>query len=288
MTRDDGTIHHVSDTALWVAYYRAQESERPDALFHDPYAKVLVGDRGEQIAKKMQATSQYTRWILAIRTYIIDQFIQKLVAEGVETVLNLGAGLDTRPYRMQLPASLHWVEVDYPHMIDHKEKVLAAEKSRCQLERVRLDLADRGIRREFLANIASKSKKVLVLTEGVLPYLTEAQVTDLGKDLYDHEVFQFWIAEYFSPQSAAYLKDPKRMRQMRNAPFLFFPEDWFKFFKDMGWVQREIKYLGEESVKLNRKIPGPWWVFIFKLFLNKEQAQKHLQMMGYVLFRRCD
>ena len=43
-------IHGISDTARWVAYFRARESERPDALFHDPYAGRLAGERGFQIA----------------------------------------------------------------------------------------------------------------------------------------------------------------------------------------------------------------------------------------------
>jgi len=43
---DDPTIGHVSDTALCVAVYRAEESERPDALFKDPLARRLAGERG--------------------------------------------------------------------------------------------------------------------------------------------------------------------------------------------------------------------------------------------------
>ena len=43
-------IRNIADTALWVAIYRAEESERPDAVFHDPYARKLAGERGAQIA----------------------------------------------------------------------------------------------------------------------------------------------------------------------------------------------------------------------------------------------
>lgn len=38
-------ITNVADTAFWVAVARAHESERPDALFHDPYARLLAGER---------------------------------------------------------------------------------------------------------------------------------------------------------------------------------------------------------------------------------------------------
>ena len=51
-------------------------------------------------------------------------FIVAALREGVDTIVNLGAGLDTRPYRMSLPASLHWIEADYAHLIEYKEAAL--------------------------------------------------------------------------------------------------------------------------------------------------------------------
>ena len=44
------TIRDISDTAIWAAIYRARETERPKALFRDPFAKRLTGERGERIA----------------------------------------------------------------------------------------------------------------------------------------------------------------------------------------------------------------------------------------------
>ena len=44
-------IRNVSDTARWVAFYRAMESERPDAVFRDPFARRLAGERGEAIVR---------------------------------------------------------------------------------------------------------------------------------------------------------------------------------------------------------------------------------------------
>jgi O-methyltransferase involved in polyketide biosynthesis len=80
----------------------------------------------------------------------------------VSTILNLGAGLDTRPYRMELPESLRWIEVDHPHVIELKEASLSGETPRCRLERVKLDLADVDARRTLLDEVAAQSKKILV------------------------------------------------------------------------------------------------------------------------------
>ena len=83
-------------------------------------------------------------------------------------MLNLGAGLDTRPYRLDFIDKVTWVEVDYPAMIAYKDEQLAGETPHCKLERVKLDLADTAARRQFLAEMNARSKNILVLTEGVL------------------------------------------------------------------------------------------------------------------------
>src|SRR5437016_143826 len=98
-TPQPGEIHHISDTALWVAVYRARESERPDAAFSDPYAKLLAGDRGQQIAAA-QSFSEQNEWSFLARTWIIDNFVRQEVDAGADMVINLACGLDTRQYRM--------------------------------------------------------------------------------------------------------------------------------------------------------------------------------------------
>src|SRR5690348_3231199 len=112
-------IQDVSDTALWVATYRALESERPDALFKDPLAATLTGERGREIAKDM-GLGVMMSWIMVTRTVAIDRLVLQAIEMGAKTVLNLGAGLDTRPYRMKLPNDLRWIEVDFKNIIDLK------------------------------------------------------------------------------------------------------------------------------------------------------------------------
>ena len=113
-------IRNVSDTALWAAVYRAEENERPDALFRDPLAKRLAGDRGARIEKEMKFRGN-PKWPWIARTVAVDQTITEEIAAGTDMVINLAAGLDTRPYRMNLPATLTWVEIDLPGIIEYKE-----------------------------------------------------------------------------------------------------------------------------------------------------------------------
>src|ERR1700757_703785 len=135
----DPTIRHISDTARWAAMYRARETEREDALFRDPFARRLAGERGEQIAKATPFHEKHS-WSWVTRTYLFDRIIGEEIVHGADTVVNLAAGLDARPYRMPLPGSLRWVEVDLPEILDYKEELLKSEKTACTLERVRLAL----------------------------------------------------------------------------------------------------------------------------------------------------
>src|ERR1700681_2169871 len=96
---DKTGISNVSDTALWVASLRGQEGTRADAVFHDPLATTLAGTRGRMIARSLPRGSLMA-WAIAVRTSAIDRLITQALEMGVDTVLNLGAGLDTRPYRM--------------------------------------------------------------------------------------------------------------------------------------------------------------------------------------------
>lgn len=282
-------IHDVSDTALWVAVYRAQESERPDALFRDPYAGLLAGDKGRRIAAMADQGPRYSGWSIVIRTVIIDNYIHKLIAEGVDTVVNLGAGLDTRPYRLNLPPTLRWIEVDFPHMIELKNTKLAGEKPTCRLERVAVDLSDDTARRAFLAKIGSETKHALILTEGVAPYLTPEQVTALANDLRAQPSFRHWIVDYFSPKIFRYFNSRKRRAQMKNAPFQFMPQDWFGFFDRLGWKARETRYIGEESERHGRTIPLPWiFRMLTKIFAGGRAPEQAKRTAAYVLLEPKD
>ena len=277
-------ILHVSDTAIWVAYYRAVESERPDALFNDQLAKRLVGARGRKIAEHMQSASRYTRWSVVVRTHVIDHLIQRYVANGADAVVNLGAGLDTRPYRLKLPRSLRWVEVDYPEVIDHKERILAAEEPTVDLRRVRLDLSDRIARRALFANLGEECKSALILTEGVIPYLTEDQVASLAEDLHAEAGFTYWIAEWFHSKLYRYLRAGPRMERLKNTPFQFLPSDWFGLLKANGWRPLEIKYLSDEGRNLKRPMPVPCLGRLFLFLAGNAAAEQRLRLMAYVVY----
>ncbi|MEI9893963.1 MAG: SAM-dependent methyltransferase [Chthoniobacter sp.] len=284
----ESPIQHVSDTAFMVAAYRALESERPDPLFRDPLAARLVGEHGRKIIAHLPRWTLLVSWSVVIRTHIIDRLIEAAIAEGMDTILNLGTGLDTRPYRLDLPASLRWIEVDFPDVIDLKESKLAGDTPRCRLERVKLDLSDAAERKRFLAKVAADSPKVLVLTEGVIPYLSPEDVADLARDLNSSASFRYWIADYFSPESYRFRRRQGMAQAMKNAPFRFEPADFFGFFREHGWQPKEIRYTAEEADQLRRPVPLPWlkrlWYGIVTSVMSAERRAATKRYMGYVLF----
>jgi methyltransferase (TIGR00027 family) len=240
-------IRNISDTALWVAVFRARETERKHPLFRDPFARRLAGERGEKIAKDMQA-----EWPVVSRTVRFDQIVTEQIKQGTEMVINLAAGLDTRPYRMDLPASLQWVEVDLPAMIDYKEEILHNEKPRCVLERVRLDLADAPARRELFQRLGSKTKKVLVITEGLVVYLTADEVAALGKDLFAQASFRDWVVDMCSPGLLKMLQKQFSALKEAGSPLKFGPEEGPEFFVPSGWKPAEVYSMLKTAAKLGR------------------------------------
>src|SRR3954471_5714637 len=110
---DKAEIGDVSDTALWVAHYRGQEAARPAPAFRDPLAARLAGERGAALAAAM-GNAPLMSWAMVLRTTALDRLVMGAIERGAQAVLNLGAGLDTRPYRLTVPAALRWVEVDFP------------------------------------------------------------------------------------------------------------------------------------------------------------------------------
>lgn len=273
-------INHVTDTAIWVAAYRAEENDRKDALIKDPYAALLIGADGNKVATRTQG-SRYTAWSVVIRTMIIDQFIENLLSKEIDTVLNLGAGLDTRPYRLTIPKNVRWVEVDFPSIIDRKNELLKDITPKCSLERLALDLSIEEVRNNFLQKISHESKNVLILTEGVVPYLSNEDAKSLALSLHSFHNFNYWITEYYSPEILEFLRTPKRLKQMKNAPFLFYPENWFEFFKECGWNEVETKYFGVESDKVGRTAPVSSWA---KGDIKKLTKSKYF--LGYSLYSR--
>jgi methyltransferase (TIGR00027 family) len=283
MSEKDALIRNISDTALWVAVYRAKETERKDAWFRDPFAKRLAGERGERIAATLPMAKD-SAWSMVTRTVLMDTFVAEQVKEGADLVINLAAGLDARPYRMDLPASLRWIEVDLPEILAYKEEILRGEKPVCQLERITLDLSNVEARREFFAKQGRDAKRVLVITEGLLIYWFAEEVASLARDLAVAPSFQAWILDLASPGlMRMLLKKIGPQLSQGGAPFKFAPLGGVEFFSLHGWQASDVRSLLKAAARLKRL---PLFLRLIALLPEKKGPAGSRPWSGICLLRR--
>ncbi|MCV7301373.1 class I SAM-dependent methyltransferase [Mycobacterium barrassiae] len=249
MPAPDSLITNVSDTARWVATYRAIETERRDALFHDPLADKLAGDRGRAIVAAAPRSIRNGWWLVA-RTKVIDDIVMAAIGEGCDRVLNLAAGLDTRPYRLALPPELQWVEADLPGLLTEKQQLLAGETPRCQLTTYAVDLADAQARDAFLDEALRGASKSLVLTEGLLMYLEESDVVALSNAFTRPEI-AWWMLDFAGPGLQRRLNKGTG-GLLDSAPFKFAPANGLAFYEDLGWRPIEIDSVFSAAHRFNR------------------------------------
>src|SRR6478672_2637377 len=160
------------------------ETARPDALFRDPFAERLAGERGHQIVAEMKRGRQMA-WAMITRTAVFDEMIMDRVRNhGVDTVINLAAGLDTRAWRLPLPPTLQWFDVDLPAMTAYKAEAMRNERPVCRYEAVAVDLTSETARAELLRRLGGVARTALVVTEGLLIYLAPEQVESLARALH--------------------------------------------------------------------------------------------------------
>src|SRR5437016_7040548 len=276
-------VRNISDTAAWVAVYRAMESERPDAVFRDPYARRLAGKRGEDIMKNLKWARRHA-WSYTARVYLFDKYIAQEVVAGADMVINLAAGLDTRAYRMNLPASLQWIEVDLPDLLKYKEEILRGEKPACKVENIALDLSNAAARRDLFEHLGSRAKRAMIVSEGLIVYLNADEVCQLGKDLAEQPSFQRWATDLLSPGLLKMLqKQIGSPLSEAGAPLKFAPADGPAFFEKCGWKALEVNSMLHIGAKLKRL---PWFMRAFALFPDSKGTKPKQIWGGVVLLGR--
>jgi methyltransferase (TIGR00027 family) len=229
------------------------ESERPDAHFRDPHARVLAGKRGEELLQHMPG-GELTAAGCIVRTYLLDRLILQTIQEAaIDTVVNLGAGLDTRPYRLPLPPSLCWVEADDAGVLAYKARRLEGYRPVCALESISLDVTDAAARRALFQHIDARAAVVLVITEGLLVYMTPEQVAALADDLHALPRFQWWLSDLVSASGFRFMQRAViESPQSCGVRLLFAPEEGAEFFRQYGWEIADFRSCLGEGRRLNR------------------------------------
>ncbi len=282
-------IENISDTARWVAVYRAMETARPNALFHDPYAERLAGTRGAQIVAEMKR-GRSMAWAMIVRTAVLDEMIMELVNRGaVDTVIDLAAGLDTRAWRLALPPTLHWYDIDLPGITEYKTEAMRDETPKCHYEAIAVDLTDAAARQSRLTSLGATAKSAMVVTEGLLIYLKPDEVASLARAIHDIGTVRWWLSDLANPQLLDIMnRHWGRAVNAGSAPFQFAPAEGTKFFEPFGWREIEFRSGMEEAHRLKREMRMmPLWRLLSR-FAPAEKREAFRRMSAYVMLERRD
>jgi methyltransferase (TIGR00027 family) len=227
-------------------------------------------------------------WPIVVRSCVYDEIVLRTIEQQkVDMVLNLGAGLDTRPYRLQLPASLRWIEVDRPEVLAYKEELLVDEKLTCILEREALDITNARARGRLLKHVGEEGQRVFVLAEGLLAYLAVEQVASLATDLHKQAAMRWWLTE-FVPEVIlgrdgwnAIASDGVQMR--------FAPPGGVEFFRLHGWEVTEFRHPMQEVLRMKMQVRRKWLLQLVAWLqaLSKHEGETRYAMGGFFLFERA-
>lgn len=207
-------VEHVSDTALIVAAARAIETTRPDGVLRDPFAERLAGARGMALLGRLRLNDWLGIGVVGLRARSIDDMLlQAIAAHGIRTVVLLGAGLDARAWRLDLPRDLRWIEADFAPILDYKDGILASEKPRCRRERMAADLTVASERQAVWA--AAGNDPGLIITEGLLLYLPARVTEALATEPPRHSGIRHWLLD-IAPTAVMRHAHQERMEEIEK------------------------------------------------------------------------
>ena len=168
----------ISKTAFYCCGVRMQDAERENPVCGDTYARVFMNEEGLQILRLFKDETRPNTSNVGRHRIIDDLLREELAANPNLTVIIIGAGFDTRAFRLKGGT---WVELDEPQVITYKEERLPAATSENELQRIAIDFATDSLEQK-LASYSGR-RPVTIVIEGVLMYLEEAAIDQLLQTL---------------------------------------------------------------------------------------------------------
>ena len=182
----DGTAQGVAKQRLIETIAGADKR-----VINDPYADSFVIGSGfiKLMGHKLNA------WLseklapgfhehLISRTKFIDELIEKSAVSGIEQYVILGAGYDSRAYRLELPPSMKIFEVDQPEVSDNKLAKLPKELPNSEnVTYVNIDFSYQSLTEQLIGVGFDQKKSTIFTLEGVSQYITKEAVSSTIKEL---------------------------------------------------------------------------------------------------------
>ncbi len=245
----------VSTTAQWTAAARALESERPDHIFDDPWARTVAADTGFPLLERYAGAG--TGPFVVVRTKFMDEAIGEAVTvRGLRQVAMIAAGMDTRAARLSWPDGTVLYELDRPALLDAKRELLAQHGfvPRCERRTVGVDLATDWLQAAEAAGLDT-DRPTLWVAEGLFFFLPEPVVVNLLTTLRKASTpGSLLIGDFVSasaltnPLAQGFLK----MLAEDGSAWQFGTDEPEAFLEKTGWRAVTVKQPGEEGANFDR------------------------------------
>jgi methyltransferase (TIGR00027 family) len=238
----------ISKTAFYCCGVRMRDAEGPSPVCGDSYARLFMSEEGLAILAAFDDETRPNASNVARHRVIDDLLRRELAADPALLVVIVGAGFDTRAYRLKGGV---WVELDEPQVIAYKEERLPASRCGNELRRVPVDFSTESLE-EKLAPFAGRGR-ALVVVEGVLMYLDEGAIRDLLatlRRLFPRHtlVCDLMNRRFFEKYGQTIHKKISGM----GAPFKFKADDPERLFLECGYRRASKISVVEKSLEFQR------------------------------------
>ena len=197
-----------------------------------------------------------------------------------------GGGIGYPPIPDAASPRLQWIEVDLPGIVSYKTELLEGERANCALRRITCDLSDDSDRERLFDQLSRSSPKVIVITEGLIAYLSAEQAAALSRSLHAMPSFRYWIMDY----NAGRFRRRKSIRDLQKVlgpvKFRFHVEDPLGFFRRDGWKVDTDLHILDEAGRIGRRLPLSFPVKWLMRLLGRRQRRIGNRTYVYVLLQR--
>jgi len=171
-------LNPVSKTAFYCCGVRMDDAEKRGSVCNDVYAKRFMDAEALEFYRRFRK-DRFPAVGNAVRCRIIDDWLRATIAQNPGTqIVHVGAGFDTRPYRL---TGGRWWEIDEPQVIEYKNAKLPIAESPNPLTRITIDFSQELLSAK-LAQVPN-DVAVVVVMEGVFMYLTQDVIAGTLREL---------------------------------------------------------------------------------------------------------
>jgi methyltransferase (TIGR00027 family) len=226
-----------SQSALGIAFFRAIESQKPETrrICYDPYARAFLPTVSYLLVKLMVDSGLYERMgpgavgFIVVRERYIDDYLKAGLAEGLDQVVLLGAGFDTRAYRIPGIDQTRVFEIDYPATQEAKRKGLkkVIDPLPAYVTLLPVDFNTQSLAERLQNSGYNERAKTLFIWQGVTYFLAAKGVDSTLDFIAKHSgpgstlIFDYMYSEIFQDPNNSYGKTLKRVAKMSGEEYMF-------------------------------------------------------------------